>query len=295
MTPNLSACGRISALASLGCLLSLALSNRATAATFEPIAGSIAVRAGGNSQQITPAVLGPASLSDNSLPSGFDFATASLQTSLVGGRLFNFSGSASSLTNVAAPAGQSNAIASISFEQTFATTGPQWIEISATVLSPPTDADVTAEASFGRTGQPALVSIGHTEGAASHHGGAYAAGSFVLSGQVSTAAKTAGSHAGAVSGSVRIAAIADFDGNNVVNAADLNVLKVNFGSGVGVFIAGDLDGDGRTDGADILLWQRQFGVTLPPVAVHVIPEPSSAALLPLAIGIFISLRRMKTK
>jgi hypothetical protein len=262
------------------------------AATFAPISGSLSVRAGNHVPQTNPAVIGSASLNDNALPSGF--ASSSLQTSLVGGRQFNFSGAASSLTNAVAPVGQPNAAAGLLFEQSFTTTGPQWIEISANVLSPPTDADVAASVTFGRTSQASQVSVGHTAGAPTISAGAYAAGTFVLAGQISTAANLPGSHAGAVSGSLRIAAIADFNGSNSVNAADLAVIKANFGANPSTFATGDVDGDGRTDGADFLLYQRQFGVTLPPAAIQAVPEPTGLAIISFALAAIGCLRRVNT-
>ena len=286
-------CGRPAAAAMLS-LLATWVSSPLAAATFAPISGSLSIRAGADAPQSTPAILGNASLSDNSLPAGFDFASSSLQTSLTGGRLFTFSGSASSLTNVAAPVGQPKATAGILFEQSFTTAGPQWIEVAANVLSPPSDVDVAAAISFGRSGQASQVSIGHSNNSVVTHAGAYAAGTYVLGGQISTAANLPGSHAGAVSGSLRIVAIADFNGSNSVNAADLAVIKANFGASPATFATGDVDGDGRTDGADLLLYQRQFGVTLPPPAIQAVPEPTSLALLPCALAAIGCLRRLGT-
>lgn len=272
----------------------LAMRQPLAAATFAPISGSLSLKAGAKPAQTTPAILGSASLSDNTLPSGFDFAATSLQTSIVGTRQFNFSGSASSLTNMTAPVGQPKATAGLLFEQSFTTAGPQWIEVSANVLSPPADADVAASITFGRTGQASQVSVGHTAGGTTTAAGAYAAGTFVLTGQISTAANLPGSHAGAVSGALRIAAIADFNASNSVNATDLNVIKTNFGPAATTFATGDVDGDARTDGADFLLYQRQFGVTLPPTAIQAVPEPTGMALLPLALAAVSCRRRLGT-
>lgn len=286
--------GRSAAAAMLLLLATWTSSAPLAAATFAPISGSLSVRTGADAPQSTPAILGNASLSDNTLPSGFDFAASSLQTTLVGGRLFTFSGSASSLTNVVAPAGQPKATAGVLFEQSFTTAGPQWIEVAANVLSPPSNADVAATVTFGRTGQASQVSIGHSSGLVVTSAGAYAAGTFVLAGQISTAANLPGSHAGAVSGSLRITAIADFNGSNSVNATDLAVIKTNFGASPATFATGDVDGDGRTDGADFLLYQRQFGVTLPPPAIQAVPEPTSLAIISFVLAAIGCLRRVNT-
>ena len=291
MKQLLSLGGRSASLALMILLATSASLRPLAAANFAPISGSLNVRADNHAAQSTPAVWGAASLSDNALPSGF--ASASLQTSLVGGRLFAFSGSASSLTNVVAPVGQPKATAGILFEQSITSTGPQWIEISANVLSPPTNADVAARVTFGRTGQASQVSVGHTSGSSINNVGAFAAGTFVLTGQISTAANLPGSHAGAISGSLRVAAIADFNASNSVDAADLAVIKANFGASPATFATGDVDGDGRTDGADFILYQRQFGVTLPPPAIQAVPEPTGLVLLPLALAAIGCLRRLK--
>lgn len=48
---------------------------------------------------------------------------------------------------------------------------------------------------------------------------------------------------------------ADFDDSGTVDAADLTILR----NGFGVNANGDADSDGDTDGADLLIWQRQVG------------------------------------
>ncbi|HEX6963623.1 MAG TPA: autotransporter-associated beta strand repeat-containing protein [Lacipirellula sp.] len=70
----------------------------------------------------------------------------------------------------------------------------------------------------------------------------------------------------------------DFDGNGVVDAADLAQWRGDFG-GAG----SDADADGDSDGADFLVWQRNLGAGTPPIQVSAaaVPEPASAALLTL--------------
>lgn len=73
----------------------------------------------------------------------------------------------------------------------------------------------------------------------------------------------------------------DFDRNGTVNAADLTLLKANFGATSGAFFDdGDANMDGRVDGADFLAWQRSFGSVTTPIAA--IPEPAAATLALLA-------------
>jgi hypothetical protein len=52
-----------------------------------------------------------------------------------------------------------------------------------------------------------------------------------------------------------ISTAADFNNDNAVGAADLELWKASFASSD----AGDANGDGQTNGADLLLWQRQLG------------------------------------
>ncbi|HEX6961804.1 MAG TPA: hypothetical protein VF175_08060 [Lacipirellula sp.] len=69
---------------------------------------------------------------------------------------------------------------------------------------------------------------------------------------------------------------ADFDGDGVVDGADLQAWKTAFGpSNAG----GDADGDGDSDGADFLTWQRQVGASSSLAAVAAVPEPAGCMLL----------------
>ncbi len=69
---------------------------------------------------------------------------------------------------------------------------------------------------------------------------------------------------------------ADFDGNTIVDAADLDLWEIGYGKASGaVKTDGDADNNGLVDGRDFLIWQRQL--TAPPVAES-IPEPASAVL-----------------
>ena len=75
----------------------------------------------------------------------------------------------------------------------------------------------------------------------------------------------------------------DFDRNGTVNAADLTLLKANFGATSGAFFDdGDANMDGRVDGADFLAWQRSFGSVTTPITA--IPEPAAATLAFLSVA-----------
>jgi hypothetical protein len=65
----------------------------------------------------------------------------------------------------------------------------------------------------------------------------------------------------------------DFDNNQIVDAADLTVWR---NAVVANSAAGDTNGDGRSNGADFLIWQRYLGATNPAVAASAaVPEPST--------------------
>ncbi|BBO31358.1 sulfatase-like hydrolase/transferase [Lacipirellula parvula] len=83
----------------------------------------------------------------------------------------------------------------------------------------------------------------------------------------------------------------DFNGDGIVNSADLTVWKTAFGTSA----AGDANGDGITDGADFMIWQQNNGtgvaygssavasnvtnVAANTTSVAAVPEPSAAAML----------------
>lgn len=64
----------------------------------------------------------------------------------------------------------------------------------------------------------------------------------------------------------------DFNGDQMVDGADLEQWKGDFGIDDG----SDADGDGDSDGEDFLIWQRQFGVG---TAASAIPEPAASGIL----------------
>ncbi len=69
---------------------------------------------------------------------------------------------------------------------------------------------------------------------------------------------------------------ADFNNDGKVNGLDLAAWKTAFGATP----VGDADDDNDSDGADYLVWQRQFGSGGASVAAaSAVPEPAAAALL----------------
>lgn len=72
----------------------------------------------------------------------------------------------------------------------------------------------------------------------------------------------------------------DFNNNGSVNAADLDQWKGDFG----VNADSDGDHDGDTDGADFLIWQRNFGAVGATATANAVPEPTSVSLIALAVG-----------
>lgn len=261
--------------------------DQARAVTFLPISGSLSIKAGANPEQSTPPVIGSASLLDDAVDpevGGFFRATASQNAVMTGGNHFTFFANASSLSNRTAPAGQSYATSTVTITQSFTTTSPQWIELAARVDSPPTNLNVFATLQLRRSGQPApLFSLGHSAGTHAVRGGLFAPGTYHLQAVVETAAANIGAHSAIIEGSILVAPLADFDGNLTVDGADLATLLAGFGSAAGTFASGDLNGDGVTDGADVLLWQRQVGAQAMVAAATIqAPEPAAGVLLAVA-------------
>lgn len=74
----------------------------------------------------------------------------------------------------------------------------------------------------------------------------------------------------------------DFNGDNVVDAADLAKWKGDFG----VNGHSDADGDGDTDGADFLAWQLHLGQAAAAATTAPVPEPASLTLwVAAALGV----------
>jgi hypothetical protein len=68
----------------------------------------------------------------------------------------------------------------------------------------------------------------------------------------------------------------DFNGDGIVNQADLTLWRGAYG----INANGDADGDGDTDGRDFMFWQKQYG-TSTLTSLQNVPEPAS---IWLAIG-----------
>jgi hypothetical protein len=85
------------------------------------------------------------------------------------------------------------------------------------------------------------------------------------------------------------AASADFNGDYVINAGDLAEWKGDFG----VNGHSDADGDGDSDGADFLVWQRQLSGGLAVFASSAaVPEPTAPTLLCAGLLMMRSRRRL---
>jgi hypothetical protein len=86
-------------------------------------------------------------------------------------------------------------------------------------------------------------------------------------------------------------ASADFNKDGMVNGVDLTTWKSAFG----VSNLGDADGDGDSDGADFLMWQRQYTGPNALAAAAAVPEPVSAAMAVAGIGgIGMAIRRRRS-
>ncbi|MBL9163529.1 MAG: matrixin family metalloprotease [Planctomycetaceae bacterium] len=82
---------------------------------------------------------------------------------------------------------------------------------------------------------------------------------------------------------------ADFNEDTLVNGADLTTWKGAFGLNAN----GDADGDNDSDGADYLIWQRNFGATSASGTLAMIPEPTTLTLMAGSAGLLVYARRRR--
>jgi hypothetical protein len=90
----------------------------------------------------------------------------------------------------------------------------------------------------------------------------------------------------------------DFNGDGVVNNADLFIWLANAGITSGATVLqGDADGDGDVDGDDFLFWQRNYGKPMPWAGAGsgnstpgAVPEPTGLALLAFTAMISLAFR-----
>jgi hypothetical protein len=82
---------------------------------------------------------------------------------------------------------------------------------------------------------------------------------------------------------------ADINLDGVVNTADYEILRDNFGTGT-TFGEGDLDSSGTVDGRDFRILKNNFGIGGSGLTV---PEPSSALLMSIGavLGLYVWRRR----
>ncbi len=77
----------------------------------------------------------------------------------------------------------------------------------------------------------------------------------------------------------------DFNQDGMVSAADLPIFKAHNGMASGATAAtGDADANGRVDGNDFLVWQRNQGTRPPSSGVTAVPEPASVVIAAVALG-----------
>lgn len=88
-----------------------------------------------------------------------------------------------------------------------------------------------------------------------------------------------------------VEASADFDGNLVVDGADFLIWQRNFGVGT-TPAQGDANGDGAVNGDDLAIWRETFGQSAATAVAGAVPEPSTLGLSCLAAGAL--LRRRKS-
>lgn len=76
---------------------------------------------------------------------------------------------------------------------------------------------------------------------------------------------------------------ADFNNDGIVNGADFLLWQRNFG-GAGGLPQGDADGNGQINAADLTIWKAQFGTSPSTALAAAVPEPTSGLSALLALG-----------
>jgi hypothetical protein len=253
-----------------------------TAATFDPVTGSLSAKAGSLATTTKPAVIGSESAVSQIFIPSIASGTASLNLQNPNANRFNFNGSAASLTQ-----GSEAVQASYSFTQRFTTTVSQWIELTAKVNTEPFgNPNATASVTLGRVGAVASINMGYTFGNFETRALAFGPGNIELKSAVATSVP-AGSpldRDAQVEGSLQLYRFADFNGSGGVTSQDLATWRAGFGMTSGTFANGNLDDNSAVDGRDFLVWQRQTGATLPALLVaSAIPEPSAGLMAVTAV------------
>jgi hypothetical protein len=80
----------------------------------------------------------------------------------------------------------------------------------------------------------------------------------------------------------------DFNNDGSVDSADLAIWQQGYGDAANEIA--DADGDGDTDGRDFLIWQRNYMGSLSMGLANEIPEPTSALLAMMSLGILLGMR-----
>lgn len=84
--------------------------------------------------------------------------------------------------------------------------------------------------------------------------------------------------------------LCDFDIDGDVDHDDLAIWQIEYSAFASL---ADGDGDGDADGHDFLCWQEQYGA-FAPVQTTVVPEPTGAALLAVALATACGVRWRRT-
>ena len=83
---------------------------------------------------------------------------------------------------------------------------------------------------------------------------------------------------------------ADFNNDNIVDGADFLIWQRNFGVGA-TLPQGDANGSGGVDAADLAIWKAKFGTVGSVAAVAAVPEPATVVLASLGTAALVRRRR----
>jgi hypothetical protein len=87
---------------------------------------------------------------------------------------------------------------------------------------------------------------------------------------------------------------ADFNGDGQVDGADFLVWQRGNG-GPGGATQGDANGDSIVNGDDLAIWQSHYGGTSAAQVAAAVPEPTTAALAVLPIGVLLAAKSRRRR
>jgi len=260
-----------------------AVSTSFAAVTFIGPTGSLIVNSGTDMRETSANLLGTFNANANS---ALGSAVADLTVAVPASTQFAFDGSATSTSE----AGSSTVRSSLTFVELFNFDEPMRVILSGAVTNSGDQPGAIAQIVVNDGNQDLSIALLEDTGGATESrslvfqpvANPQETGLHSLGGTIFTNAAGAGSHTGAISGSLVITLPADVNADLAVTGADLSIWRGGFGSTNATYKSGDMDNDRKVTGSDFFQWQRDFGRSIATSGIsgfQSVPEPASLYLL----------------